>query len=111
LSFGVAGGDLWGFHASKQFPIDEPWLTCFALLPPFAAALIFLWGRSVAMVAWLVGPWLLHDAAYLAALAGGQYSWMDAQTYRATHGMLLVFMCAPTLALQVWLLAHRVGSK
>src|SRR3954470_8742272 len=88
----VTSGVIWGFHASRHLPVDEPWFAVFGFLPHFAAAAMFIWGRSVRMVICLIVPWLLHDGAYLAALPAGEYPWDVAIYWRATHGLMLIFI-------------------
>lgn len=107
ISAGVTSGVIWQFHASRHMPVAEPWFTFLALLPHFAAVVIYSWTKSVGNVAWMIGPWLLHDAVYIAMTLIAPYSWMDAVTWRASHGLMMIFIGAPTLIVQVWSQVRR----
>ena len=108
----MSSGVVWGFHASGQMPVGEPWFAIFALLPHLAAIVMFTWARSSRMIIWLIAPWILHDGAYLVLLSAGPYTWDEAIYWRATHGLMLIFIGAPSLLVQVWSVVRgRVNSR
>jgi hypothetical protein len=106
-SLAVTCGVVAAFHVSGHLPIDEPWLVVFAFLPQLAAAAVFTRSKTLRSVGWIIWPWLFHDAIYLMMFLVAGYTWTEAVYWRATHGLMLIFIGAPTLVAQVWLLFRK----